>query len=86
MEHCAAQSGHVEVIKTILTLYPESERLQVLNMKNRREQTVLHCARNSILELLSRSENLVLKRSHNSVIDTTEEDDVEQPEAKRQRT
>ena len=46
--HCAANSGNVESLKIILSLYPESEWLRVANERdNSRGRSALHCAAES---------------------------------------
>ncbi len=88
--HLVARSNNVDCIKSVLSLYPKLQHLQVLNTPNGSGSTVLDYmheeTRNSILEWLSKSQSLDLKRSHDSTLETTEQLDGEQPEAKRQRS
>ncbi len=45
--HRAASSGNHESLKTVLALFPESERLQVVSMQDSKGRTVLHFAAES---------------------------------------
>ena len=45
--HCAATSGNTESAKYLLELLPEARRKQVVLMRNRDDETVLHCAGSS---------------------------------------
>ncbi len=82
--HAAARSGNLECIKAILSFYPESLRMQIVNVQDREGNIVLHLmgdtTRKAIIEWLAKAENASFKRSHH------EEADIEQPEAKRQRS
>ncbi len=42
--HDAAKLGNPESIRTVLALYPESERLQVLDLEDNYGETALYCA------------------------------------------
>ncbi len=42
--HVAAKLGNPESIRTVLALYPESERLKALGLRDENGCTVLHCA------------------------------------------
>ncbi len=81
--------GSIECLKTVLSLYPESQRLEALNKQNRARWTVLKLVneetRNIIMEWLSKSESSVQKRSHASALQD-EGVDVDQREAKRQKS
>ncbi len=67
--HLAAKSGNIEMIKAILDVYSESDRLQVVNLQNKcRRTALLHVAGSGnldslkfILSLSTESGNLAMR-------------------------
>ncbi len=88
--HCLTESGDGESIKHILTLFPESQRSRAMYIQDGERNTVLQClneeTRDSIMTWLPRSDSSSnQKRSYNCTLQT-EWVDVEQTDAKRQKS